>query len=123
MECLGRDIEFPEVTKATKDGLLAFGGDLSSERLIEAYKRGIFPWYDENSPILWWSPDPRFVLFPDKLKVSKSMRQVMRNSDFMITVNKDFKGVISNCSSIKRIGQQGTWITKELKEYFNPEYF
>ncbi|NRA93165.1 MAG: leucyl/phenylalanyl-tRNA--protein transferase [Psychroserpens sp.] len=118
MECLGRDIEFPEVTKATKDGLLAFGGDLSSERLIEAYKRGIFPWYDENSPILWWSPDPRFVLFPDKLKVSKSMRQVMRNSDFMITVNKDFKGVISNCSSIKRIGQQGTWITKELKEAY-----
>ena len=118
MEFLGRDIEFPDVSKATNEGLLAFGGDLSTERLIEAYKRGIFPWYDENSPILWWSPDPRFVLFPEKLRVSKSMKQVMRNSDFVISVNQDFESVISNCSNIKRVGQDGTWITEDLKKAY-----
>ncbi len=115
MTFLGNDTTFPEVTNANPDGLLAVGGNLSTDRLIEAYKSGIFPWYDENSPILWWSPDPRFVLFPEKLKVSKSMKQVLRNSDFVISVNQDFEAVISNCSSIKRHGQKGTWITNELK--------
>ncbi len=118
MEFLGRDIEFPDVSKATNEGLLAFGGDLSPNRIIEAYKKGIFPWYEDSSPILWWSPDPRFVLFPEKLKVSKSMKQVMRNTDFVVTVNQDFEQVISNCSAIKRIGQQGTWITNDLKEAY-----
>lgn len=118
MEFLGKDITFPDVSKATNEGLLAYGGDLSSERLILAYKSGIFPWFDDEGPILWWSPDPRFVLFPEKLKVSKSMKQVMRNSDFKITFNKDFERVISNCSKIKRNGQQGTWITNDLKKAY-----
>ncbi len=118
MELLGDDIVFPEVSKASKEGILAVGGDLSIERLLEAYKNGIFPWFEEDEPILWWSPDPRFVLLPEKLKVSKSMRQVMRNSDFRITVNKDFEAVIDNCSKIKRTGQNGTWITNELKEAY-----
>ena len=108
MEFLNEDIVFPDVSKATNEGLLAFGGDLSAERLILAYKSGIFPWFDDDGPILWWSPDPRFVLFPKQLKVSKSMKQVLRNSDFVITVNKDFEGVISKCSRMKRNGQQGT---------------
>lgn len=116
---LNKDLKFPDVSKATNEGLLAFGGDLSSERLILAYKSGIFPWFDDdNGPILWWSPDPRFVLFPEKLKVSKSMKQILSKSDFQITVNKDFEGVINNCSKIKRNGQQGTWITKKLKEAY-----
>ncbi|MFK7781936.1 leucyl/phenylalanyl-tRNA--protein transferase [Psychroserpens sp.] len=118
MEFLGKDITFPDVSKATKEGLLAFGGDLSTERLIAAYKSGIFPWFEDEGPILWWSPDPRFVLFPDKLKISKSMRQVLRNSDFEITVNKDFESVISNCSKMKRDGQLGTWITNDLKKAY-----
>ncbi|WP_425076680.1 leucyl/phenylalanyl-tRNA--protein transferase [Psychroserpens sp. S379A] len=118
MELLGDDIVFPEVSKASKEGILAVGGDLSIERLLEAYKNGIFPWFEEDEPILWWSPDPRFVLFPEKLKISKSMRQVMRNSDFRITVNEDFEAVIDNCSKIKRAGQNGTWITNELKEAY-----
>lgn len=115
MYYLNQEVWFPEVSMASKDGILAIGGDLSPERLTLAYKRGIFPWFDDNEPILWWSPDPRFVLFPEQLKVSKSMRQVLRNSDFKITVNKDFEGVISNCSKIKRDGQQGTWITNDMK--------
>jgi len=118
MEFLGKDLAFPDVSKATNEGLLAFGGDLSSERLILAYKIGVFPWFDDDEPILWWSPDPRFVLFPEKLKVSKSMKQVLRNSDFKITVNKDFESVISNCSKIKRDGQQGTWITNDLEDAY-----
>lgn len=115
---LNKDITFPEVSKASKEGLLAVGGDLSVERLILAYKSGIFPWYDDEEPILWWSPDPRFVLFPEQLKVSKSMKQVLRNSDFKITVNKDFEAVINNCSKMKRDGQQGTWITNNMKEAY-----
>ena len=118
MEFLGKDIAFPDVSKATNEGLLSYGGDLSTERLILAYKSGIFPWFDDDGPILWWSPDPRFVLYPEKLKVSKSMMQVLRNSDFKITVNKDFEGVISNCSKIKRDGQKGTWITNDLKDAY-----
>ena len=118
MKFLGNDTVFPDVTKATSEGLLAYGGDLSTERLIKAYKSGIFPWFEDDDPILWWSPDPRFVLFPEQLKVSKSMRQVMRNSDFEITINKDFEAVINNCSKIKRDGQQGTWITDNLKEAY-----
>ena len=115
MYYLNQEVWFPEVSMASKNGILAIGGDLSPERLTLAYKRGIFPWFDDNEPILWWSPDPRFVLFPEQLKVSKSMRQVLRNSDFKITINKDFEGVISNCSKIKRDGQQGTWITNDMK--------
>lgn len=114
MIVLTNKIEFPNIDKATEDGLLAIGGNLSSERLILAYKTGIFPWFEDDQPILWWSPDPRFVLLPDNLKVSKSMRQVLKNRDFLVTVNKDFPQVIKQCSKAKREGQSGTWITQNM---------
>jgi len=112
MHHLTKNIQFPNVNEANKDGLLAIGGDLSSERLLLAYKSGIFPWFENYEPILWWSPDPRFVLFPEKLKVSKSMKQVLRNSSYVVTINKAFKDVILQCSKTKREGQKGTWISK-----------
>lgn len=107
-------IEFPNPKHAAADGLLAVGGDLSVERLLLAYKNGIFPWFDDDALILWWTPDPRFVLFPDRLKVSKSMSQVFRNNDFTITYNKAFEAVIAECSKAQRSGQAGTWITQEM---------
>lgn len=115
---LTSDIRFPDVHHANPDGLLAVGGDLSTERLILAYKSGIFPWFEKNQPILWWSPDPRFVLFPEKLKVSKSMKQVLRQSDFVVTMNQDFKAVITECAKTKRTGQRGTWITHSMIEAY-----
>lgn len=115
MHLLNNDILFPDVKLASKEGVLAIGGDLSIERLLLAYKSGIFPWFDDEEPLIWWSPDPRFVLFPKQLKVSKSMKQVLRNSDFEITINKDFEAVINQCSKVKRDGQKGTWITENMK--------
>ncbi len=114
MHFLNQDLWFPDYSEASADGLLAIGGDLSTERLLFAYQSGIFPWYCEDEPILLWSPDPRFVLFPEKLKVSKSMRQVLRNKKFNVTVNKDFKAVMQACSKIKREGQDDTWITNDM---------
>ncbi|AJR02657.1 leucyl/phenylalanyl-tRNA--protein transferase [Siansivirga zeaxanthinifaciens] len=114
MKYLTPNMPFPDVSEASEEGLLAVGGDLSTKRLLEAYKQGIFPWFSANEPILWWSPDPRFVLFPHKLKVSKIMRQVLKHHDFNITVNQDFKSVITACSKIKRNGQDDTWITKTM---------
>ncbi|MCW3463598.1 leucyl/phenylalanyl-tRNA--protein transferase [Chitinophaga nivalis] len=111
---LNKQLVFPPVQLASSDGLLAVGGDLSVERLLLAYRSGIFPWYDEP-PILWWSPDPRFVLFPDELKVSASMRQVLKKKQFRISFNEDFAAVIDRCSRIPRPGQTGTWITSEMK--------
>lgn len=113
MKYLTKKIEFPEVSKANLDGLLAVGGDLSVERLLLAYKKGIFPWFENNVP-LWWSPNPRFVLFPEKLKISKSMKQVMRNINYTVTINKAFNEVINQCSIINRKKQTGTWITKSM---------
>lgn len=114
MRFLDSNTVFPEVSLAAEDGLLAFGGDLSATRLLEAYKKGIFPWFEEDETILWWSPDPRFVLYPSELKVSKSMGQFLRNCNYEVTVNKDFKTVISECAKAKRNGQKGTWITKGM---------
>lgn len=114
MHYLTNKIGFPNVNEASEDGLLAIGGDLSVERLLLAYKQGVFPWFETDEPILWWSPDPRFVLFPEKLKVSKSMRQVLRNCDYTVTINKAFKDVIMSCSKIKRNEQTGTWITNTM---------
>jgi len=114
MILLSDKIEFPNVSLASSEGLLAIGGDLKPERLLLAYKNGIFPWFEDDQPILWWSPDPRFVLFPEKLKVSKSMNQVLRNNDFEVTINKDFSQVIKECSKAKRDGQSGTWITQSM---------
>ncbi|KKM89987.1 hypothetical protein LCGC14_1243180 [marine sediment metagenome] len=105
---------FPPIENANADGLLAVGGDLSPERLLLAYQSGIFPWFDRDSPILWWSPDPRMVLYPHKIKISKSMRKVLRSDQFQLTVNTCFENVIDRCSHIKRSGQNGTWITTEM---------
>lgn len=118
MHILNKDIAFPEITSASPEGVLAIGGDLSVERLLLAYKSGIFPWFSEDEPIIWWSPDPRFVLFPEKLKVSKSMKQVLRNTDFVITVNQEFTQVITECAKAKRDGQDGTWITQTMIEAY-----
>ena len=118
MHYLNSNIEFPNASKANTDGLLAVGGDLSPERLIYAYEHGIFPWFEKEEPILWWSPDPRFVLFPEKLKISKSMKQILRNCNYTVTVNKAFKDVIQQCANAKREGQAGTWITKNMIEAY-----
>ncbi|WP_290696790.1 leucyl/phenylalanyl-tRNA--protein transferase [Lacinutrix sp.] len=114
MHILDQNIIFPNIQEADSEGLLAIGGDLSVERLLLAYKKGIFPWFNEDQVILWWSPDPRFVLFPKDLKVSKSMTQFLRNCDYEITINKDFKSVITECAKAKRNGQAGTWITNNM---------
>lgn len=107
--------EFPPLSYADEQGLLAIGGELSVERLIRAYYLGIFPWYDESQPVLWWCPDPRMVLYPKNLKVSKSMRRLLRREAFRVTFNEDFAGVLENCAEIRRRGQHGTWITEEIK--------
>ncbi|SHK80433.1 leucyl/phenylalanyl-tRNA--protein transferase [Chitinophaga jiangningensis] len=111
---LSKELIFPDVTFAEPDGLLAVGGDLRPERLILAYQSGIFPWFNEP-PILWWSPDPRFVLFPESLKVSASMKQVLKKNTFRITYNQNFAGVIRNCRKIERVDQDGTWITGDME--------
>ncbi|WP_298548547.1 leucyl/phenylalanyl-tRNA--protein transferase [uncultured Aquimarina sp.] len=118
MYILNDSIDFPNVSAANEDGLLALGGDLSIPRLLNAYHNGIFPWYDEDQPILWFSPDPRMVLFPEDLKISKSMRQLFRKNYFEITFNKNFKQVIDNCASIIRPDQFGTWITSDMQEAY-----
>ncbi|WP_142784236.1 leucyl/phenylalanyl-tRNA--protein transferase [Changchengzhania lutea] len=118
MQHLTKNIWFPEVSEASSEGLLAVGGDLSVKRLLHAYKHGIFPWFEQKEPILWWSPNPRFVLFPNKLKVSKSMGQVLRHKDFTVTINKNFKAVITECALAKRDGQAGTWITNGMVESY-----
>jgi len=114
---LNNELIFPPVALAEPDGLLAIGGDLSQERLLLAYHNGIFPWY-EGQHILWWSPDPRCVLFPEELKESKSMQQLIRKGAFTFTINKAFPEVIANCKTISRRGQDGTWITDEVKEAY-----
>lgn len=109
---------FPDPNLADAEGLLAVGGDLQPERLMTAYSMGIFPWYSKEHPILWWSPDPRMVLFPEKLKISKSMRQLIRRKTFEVSFNQDFEQVIKNCAEIIRKGQEDTWITAEMKKAY-----
>lgn len=111
---LEKELHFPPVHLAEPDGLLAVGGDLSLERLLLAYRNGIFPWY-EGAHILWWSPDPRFIIFPPELKVSKSMQQLLRREAFTFTINKAFAEVIDNCKTVQRRGQDSTWISPEVK--------
>jgi leucyl/phenylalanyl-tRNA--protein transferase len=111
---LNNELVFPPVDQAEPDGLLAVGGDLSVERLLLAYRQGIFPWY-EGRHILWWSPDPRFVLFPDELKESKSMKQLAKKNAFDFRVDTAFSEVITNCKTVARRGQESTWITDEVR--------
>ena len=111
-------MHFPPLDTADEDGLLAIGGDLSTETLLLAYRSGIFPWYNEDEPICWWSPDPRFVLFPGELMISKSMRAIVKHNNFEFTVNKAFEEVIQNCKTISRKGQPGTWISPEVQKAF-----
>jgi len=118
MHILSDNISFPPVELASPEGVVAIGGDLSVERLLLAYKRGIFPWYNEGEPIIWYSPDQRMVLFPEKLKVSKSMRQLIRKRIFKITYNTCFHQVIANCKTINRKDQGGTWITNEMQQAY-----
>lgn len=114
---LRKDIVFPPVELADKSGILAVGGDLTSERLLEAYGNGIFPWYSEGDPIIWWSPDPRFVLYPNEIKISKSMRQVLRRGIFTITFDRSFREVIHACRGPRR-HEAGTWITNDMFEAY-----
>jgi leucyl/phenylalanyl-tRNA--protein transferase len=109
---------FPDPALTEPDGLLAVGGDLHPERLIQAYANGIFPWYAEDNPILWWSPDPRMVLIPKEFKRYKSLKQVVRNGGFNVSFDAAFPEVIEACRSTKRQGQEGTWITTEMKEAY-----
>jgi leucyl/phenylalanyl-tRNA--protein transferase len=118
LHALNHALWFPPVEDALEDGLLAMGGDVSVERLMLAYRQGIFPWYDGDTP-LWWSPDPRFVLFPAKLKVSKSMEVLLRKNTFRFTTNTAFEQVIRSCKALQRRGQDGTWITDELETSVN----
>ncbi|MCU0443538.1 MAG: leucyl/phenylalanyl-tRNA--protein transferase [Microscillaceae bacterium] len=115
---LSEELWFPSVERADAHGILAIGGDLSPERLLLAYRSGIFPWFSEGDPIVWWSPNPRFVLYPEKLYISKSMRQILRQNRFMVTFDQDFRGVISRCQGSKRVGQNSTWITQEMLEAY-----
>jgi leucyl/phenylalanyl-tRNA--protein transferase len=108
-------LDFPPAYLANWQGILAVGGDLSPERLLTAYQNGIFPWFNEEDPILWWSPDPRFVLFPDELKVSKSMRPYFNQGKFQVTLDQEFEQVMRNCQKTYREGQSGeTWITTDM---------
>lgn len=107
---------FPHPNLARPDGVLAVGGDLSQKRLLSAYRQGIFPWFNPEDPIIWWSPDPRFVLFPEDLRVSKSMRPYFNQKKFEVTMDTDFLAIIDACAKAKREGQSGgTWITEEMK--------
>lgn len=111
------DYIFPPVEMANRNGILAVGGDLSPKRLLHAYLQGIFPWYSEGEPIIWWSPDPRFVLFPPEIRISRSMRQVIKKNIYTITYDTAFARVIRECGRARK-GQDGTWITREMREAY-----
>ena len=111
---LTNELYFPPVDSASTEGILAFGGDLSPERLMLAYRSGIFPWFNIDEPVIWWSPNPRMVLFLDEFKVSKSMRSLLNRNVFRVTFNQDFSAVIRNCQKIVRPGQDGSWISEQM---------
>ena len=110
---------FPSPEQASDEGIVAVGGDLKPERVMLAYRKGIFPWFESDDFLLWWSPDPRMVLFPDQAKISKSMRVVLRKKQFEVTFNKAFDDVVEACAKVKRFGQNGTWITPGLMEVYS----
>jgi leucyl/phenylalanyl-tRNA--protein transferase len=114
MYLLDETLWFPNPSEANQDGLLAVGGNLSPERMLLAYNSGIFPWFNDDEMIMWWSPNPRMVMFPKELKVHKSMRQLFNQQKFKVTYNTHFKDVITACSEIERPDQDGTWITSQM---------
>ena len=114
MYFLSKDLYFPPVEEASYEGILAVGGDLSVERLLLAYRNGIFPWFNEDEPIFWWSPHDRMVVVPSIYKVSKSIRNLLNQNKFRVTFNQNFAEVIANCQQIRRNGQDGTWITEDI---------
>lgn len=118
MYFLTKELFFPPVDEASYDGILAVGGDLSIDRLLLAYNNGIFPWFDADDPILWWTPSERMVVDPNNYKVSKSLRNIINRNIFKVTFNKDFKSVIENCQQIDRKGQDGTWISDDIIESY-----
>lgn len=115
---LGKDYIFPNPRNADEHGIVAYGGDLNPSRILEAYKLGIFPWFESDQNLMWWSPDPRMILYTDKFKVSKSFKAFLKKINYKVTFNKDFKFVINSCANIKRINQKGTWITEGLIKSF-----
>ena len=118
MYLLDDNLTFPHPSLANEDGVLAIGGELNVDRLLLAYRNGIFPWFEEGEPIVWWSPNPRMVLYPSMLKVSKSMRKVIKQEQYKVTFDKSFASVIDNCKTIFRADQGGTWITSDMKEAY-----
>lgn len=119
---LNNSLIFPDPRYAESDGLVAVGGDLRIERLILAYQNGIFPWYSEGNPIMWFSPDPRLILFPDELRISKSFRKVINSEVFEIRFDTRFEEVVTNCAKVKRKNQDGTWITSDMAEAYGQLY-
>ena len=115
---LVEDMVFPPPDYADPSGLIAVGGDLSSERLLEAYRVGIFPWYSDDQPILWWSPDPRFILEPDEFKVSRSLQKTLQRKLLQVTFDRVFEEVIAACATVPREAQRGTWITPEMHDAY-----
>jgi leucyl/phenylalanyl-tRNA--protein transferase len=113
---LSNDLLFPDASLSDEDGLLAIEGDLSPERLLLAYSNGIFPWFSEDEPILWWSPDPRFVIYPKDIRVSHSMKKILKKNKYRVSFDTSFREVISNCSSLRK--EAGTWITNEMIEAY-----
>lgn len=114
MHFLTKDLYFPPIEETSSEGIIAVGGDLSPERLLLAYSNGIFPWYNEDEPILWWCPEERMVLFFDDLRITKSMRNIINRQEFKVTFNTAFEEVIINCQQAVRKEQDGTWITKDI---------
>ena len=114
MYFLSKELYFPPVDEASIEGVLAIGGDLSVDRLLLAYRNGIFPWFNEDEPILWWSPPERMVVVPSIYKISKSIRNLLNQNKFRVTFNQNFKEVIANCQQAERKEQDGTWITQDI---------
>ncbi|MBT8374430.1 MAG: leucyl/phenylalanyl-tRNA--protein transferase [Deltaproteobacteria bacterium] len=109
---------FPPPHLAEKEGLLSVGGDLSQDRLLLAYRMGIFPWYSDGEPVLWWSPDPRLVLYPKEIKISKTLKKVLKKNEFDITLDQDFAGVIGECAQIRSENSEGTWINEDMMKAY-----
>jgi leucyl/phenylalanyl-tRNA---protein transferase len=118
MYFLTKELYFPPASEASSEGILAVGGDLSTERLLLAYRSGIFPWFDDEEPILWWCPPERMVVDPKSYKIAKSLRNILNRSVFTVTFNRCFEQVITHCQTIKRKGQTGTWITESMHEAY-----